>query len=66
MVCPFCRHSKCHSCVEVSSNILACCQCRASAINRLTYLEHTYAAAEVKFDDRVQSQQLNTDQLKDS
>jgi hypothetical protein len=65
-ICPFCRHSKCHACAEVSSNILACCMCRERAINRLTYLGNTYAAAEVKVDDAVQSQQLDTGELKES
>ena len=62
-ICPFCHHSKCHACVEVSSNILACCKCRARAINRLSYLGNNTTAAEVNFDDTVQ---LNTDELKDS
>jgi hypothetical protein len=65
-ICPFCHHSKCHACVELSSNILACCKCRERAINRLTYLANTYAEAEVKIDDRVQSQQLNKGELKHS
>jgi hypothetical protein len=37
--CPFCTHRKCGECREVSFSILACCQCRSRAIERLHALQ---------------------------
>src|SRR4030095_1050433 len=37
--CPFCTYRKCGECREVSFSILACCQCRARAIERLHALQ---------------------------
>ena len=37
--CCFCLHSKCGACVELSSSVLACCRCRARAIDRLSSLQ---------------------------
>ena len=45
--CPFCSHSKCRACVEVSVNVLACCVCRTRAIRRLAYLKEIYSSAEL-------------------
>ena len=51
IACPFCSHSKCQACIEVSSNVLACCQCRARAISRLTYLENVRDRKGAKIDE---------------
>src|SRR6266436_3873001 len=37
--CPLCAHRKCGECREVSFSILACCQCRARAIARLSTIQ---------------------------
>ena len=52
IACPFCCHSKCQACVEVSSNVLACCQCRARAISRLTYLENARDRKGAEIDEK--------------
>jgi hypothetical protein len=44
--CPFCSHSKCRACLEVSVNVLACCNCRTRAIRRLAYLKDLYRMRE--------------------
>lgn len=51
MECPFCSHTKCRACLEVSVNILACCVCRSRAIKRLAYLKETWARQEPAIDD---------------
>jgi hypothetical protein len=52
--CPFCSHSKCRACLEVSVNILACCICRTRAIRRLAYLKDVYRLKELGLDDDPQ------------
>ena len=42
LACCFCLHPKCGACIELSSSILACCDCRARAINRLSFLQGIY------------------------
>jgi len=42
LACCFCLHPKCGACIELSSSILACCDCRARAINRLSFLQDIY------------------------
>ena len=56
MECPFCSHSKCRTCLDVSVNILACCKCRARAIRRLAYLKEVYSSGALR---RNEEPQLN-------
>ena len=44
--CPFCSHSKCRAYLEVSVNVLACCECRTRAIRRLAYLKEVHESKE--------------------
>jgi hypothetical protein len=37
--CPLCGHRNCPECREVSSSILACCECRSRAISQLVALQ---------------------------
>jgi hypothetical protein len=48
MTCPFCSHSKCRSCLDVSVNVLACCVCRGRAIRRLEHLKEIYRLGEAQ------------------
>jgi transcription elongation factor Elf1 len=51
MECPFCSHSKCRACLEVSVNVLACCNCRTRAIRRLDFLKEVYRLRETWRDE---------------
>ena len=52
MECPFCSHTKCRACLEVSVNILACCVCRSRAIKRLAYLKEVCGLKEPLLEDQ--------------
>ena len=54
--CPFCSHSKCRACIEVSVNALACCNCRMRAVRRLEYLKDLY-----RLEEQRREQELGLD-----
>ena len=55
MKCTFCSHSKCRDCLDVSVNVLACCNCRQRAVRRLADLKEMYRLRSL---DRTEEPQL--------